>query len=44
MGYIKQSIAGSLKEVILPLLVLLRLHLECCIQFWAPLGDMDILD
>lgn len=46
-GCVRQSIACRLREGILPLCsVLVRLHLECWDQLWAPQykGDMDILE
>lgn len=33
---IGKSVAGGSRDVILSLLVLLRPHLECCVQFWSP--------
>lgn len=45
LGCIRQNIVSRLAEVILPLcFVLLTLHLESCVHFWAPQyeRDMDI--
>jgi len=46
LGCIRQSFSNKAREVILALSsVLLRPHLGCCVQFWAPqfTRDMDIL-
>jgi len=43
LGYIKRSVASSLKEVILPLCcALMRPHLDSCIQLWSPQHSKDI--
>jgi len=47
LGYIKISMASSLREVILPLCsAFVRPHMEYCIELWGPQlkKDMDLLE
>ena len=47
LGCIKSSVANRVREVILPICsVLVRTHLEYCVQMWSPQyrRDVDLLE